>query len=277
MSTLVRLLRLSRPRFWLYLAGPVLVGLSFGADALTDLVAPLSLALVAYFLLPANVFLYGVNDVFDADVDRANPKKDEKEVRYRGDVWTLVAVVASLALGVALVAWAPAAARPWLVGFFVLGAAYSAPPLRLKTRPPLDSLSNGLYILPGAAAYAALTGTAPPLAALAGGWLWTMAMHTYSAVPDVEPDRRAGIETLATVLGRDRALAYCAACWLLSAAAFALLDPRAGLLLLVYPALVAVVELRDVDVDRAYWWYPGVNAVVGAVFTVAGLWGVVGA
>jgi 4-hydroxybenzoate polyprenyltransferase len=277
MSTLVRLLRLSRPRFWLYLAGPVLVGLSFGADAIADLAAPLSLALVAYFLLPANVFLYGVNDVFDADVDRENPKKDEKEVRYRGNIWTLMAVLTSLLLGAAVVVAAPPAAVPWLVGFFVLGAAYSAPPLRLKTRPPLDSLSNGLYILPGAAAYAALTGTAPPLAALAGGWLWTMAMHTYSAVPDIEPDRRAGIETLATVLGRDRALAYCAVCWLLSAAAFALLDPRAGLLLLVYPALVGVIALRDVDVDRAYWWYPGVNAVVGAVFTVAGLWCVVGA
>jgi 4-hydroxybenzoate polyprenyltransferase len=188
-----------------------------------------------------------------------------------------MAVLTSLLLGAAVVVAAPPAAVPWLVGFFVLGAAYSAPPLRLKTRPPLDSLSNGLYILPGAAAYAALTGTAPPLAALAGGWLWTMAMHTYSAVPDIEPDRRAGIETLATVLGRDRALAYCAVCWLLSAAAFALLDPRAGLLLLVYPALVGVIALRDVDVDRAYWWYPGVNAVVGAVFTVAGLWGVVGA
>jgi len=277
MSTLVRLFRLSRPRFWLYLAGPVLVGLSFGADALADLVTPLTLALVAYFLLPANVFLYGVNDVFDADVDRENPKKDEKEVRYRGSVWTLVAVVTTLFLGAGLVAWAPPAARPWLVGFFLLGAAYSAPPFRLKTRPPLDSLSNGLYILPGAAAYAALTGTAPPLAALAGGWLWTMAMHTYSAIPDIEPDRRAGIETLATVLGYGRALAYCAVCWLLSAAAFALLDPRAGLLLLVYPALVVIIALRDVDVDRAYWWYPGVNAVVGAVFTVAGLWGVVGA
>jgi len=276
MSTPAHLLRLSRPRFWLYLAGPVLVGLSFGAASVGDLTAPLSLALVAYFLLPANVFLYGVNDVFDADVDRENPKKDEKEVRYRGNVWTLVAVVTCVLLGVVILVAAPPAAVPWLVGFFVLGAAYSAPPLRLKTRPPLDSLSNGLYVLPGAAAYASLTGTAPPAAAIAGGWLWTMAMHTYSAVPDIEPDRRAGIETLATALGRRRALWYCAACWLLSAAVFALLDLRAGLLLLVYPALVGVVALRDVDVGRAYWWYPGVNVVVGAAFTVAGLWGVVG-
>ena len=276
MSTLVHLIRLSRPRFWLYLAGPVLVGLAFGAADVADLTAPRSLALVAYFLLPANVFLYGVNDVFDADVDRENPKKEDREVRYQGNDWTLIAVVTSLLLGVALLVAVPQAAQPWLAGFLVLGTAYSAPPFRLKTRPPLDSLSNGLYILPGAAAYATLTGTAPPTAALAGGWLWTMAMHTYSAVPDIEPDRRADIETLATVLGRDRALAYCAACWLLAAIAFASLDRRAGLLLLVYPALVGIVVLRDVDVDRAYWWYPGVNAVVGAAFTLAGLWGVVG-
>jgi len=131
--------------------------------------------------------------------------------------------------------------------------------------------------LPGAAAYAALTGTAPPLAALAGGWLWTMAMHTYpqswTSSRTGGPASRRWRRSWAAI----GPLAYCAVCWLLSAAAFALLDPRAGLLLLVYPALVGVIALRDVDVDRAYWWYPGVNAVVGAVFTVAGLWGVVGA
>jgi hypothetical protein len=33
---------------------------------------------------------------------------------------------------------------------------YSAPPLRFKTTPFLDSLSNGLYILPGVVAYAAI-------------------------------------------------------------------------------------------------------------------------
>ena len=47
------LLVTSRPRFWLYLAGPALVGIAFGGSTLGDLVSPVALALFAYFLLPA--------------------------------------------------------------------------------------------------------------------------------------------------------------------------------------------------------------------------------
>jgi 4-hydroxybenzoate polyprenyltransferase len=274
-TTLRTLLVRSRPRFWLYLAGPVVVGAVYGADSASALLVPVPVALFAYFLVPANLFLYGVNDVFDADADRENPKKAGRESRYRGDLATRWAVTTSAVLGLALLAVVPAGSLPWLLGFLVLGAAYSVPPLRLKTRPPLDSVSNGLYVLPGAAAYAAVAGTAPPALALLGGWLWAMAMHTFSAIPDVEPDRRAGIETTATRLGPTLAAVYCGVVWLLAAGAFALLDYRLGLLFLVYPALLAAVELGDVDVDRAYWWYPAVNALVGMAFTLGGLWGLV--
>lgn len=266
------LLRQSRPRFWLYLAGPVLVALAFGADGQTDLIGPLPVALFAYFLVPANVFLYGVNDVFDREVDRHNPKKADREVRYRGDRATVVAVLASLALGVALLAVVPRPAAPWIAGFLLLGAAYSVPPVRLKVRPPLDSVSNGLYILPGGAAYAALAGSHPPLLAVAGGWLWAMAMHTFSAVPDIGPDRESAIRTTATVLGEHGALLYCAVTWSLAAIAFGALDWRAGALLAAYPALAVWVAARDVDVGTAYWYFPAINTVVGAVLTLAGLW-----
>ena len=284
------LLALSRPRFWLYLAGPVLVGVAYGASSVGDLLSPTALALFAYFLVPANVYLYGVNDAFDVDADAENPKKtgeDAREARYRGDraVTAVVALcgLAGLALAGLLasgaLAVAPAGARPaagaWILAFLALGYAYSGPPFRLKTTPPLDSVSNGLYVLPGAAAYVALAGRQPPALALAGGWLWTMAMHTFSAVPDIDPDRRAGLRTTATALGERATLAYCAACWLLAAVLFGLLDPRAGVLLSLYPVLAVAVAETDVDVARAYWWYPAVNAVVGAVLTVGGLWRVV--
>jgi 4-hydroxybenzoate polyprenyltransferase len=142
----------------------------------------------------------------------------------------------------------------------------------LKTRPPLDSVSNGLYVLPGAAAFAALAGTHPPLLVLIGAWLWTMAMHTFSAIPDLDPDRRAGIRTTATVLGRSGALLYSGACWLLAAAVIAVVDWRGGLLLLVYPVLIGIWTTRGVSIQRAYWWYPGINTLVGALMTVGGLW-----
>ncbi|QLG63297.1 prenyltransferase [Halorarum salinum] len=264
----------SRPRFWLYLAGPVLVGLAFGAPSVPALFDPRNWLLFGYFLVPANVLLYGVNDVFDREVDAGNPKKDPaegREVRYRGGPSIPLAVVASALLGLGLFPLAPAAAWPYLAGFLLLGVGYSAPPARFKSRPPLDSLSNGLYVLPGAAAYATVAGAHPPAAALVGAWLWAMAMHTFSAVPDVGPDRDAGIETTATVLGERHALAYCTACWLLAAVAFGAVDPRLGVPLLIYPALAVGVAWTDVDVARAYWWYPAINATVGAVLTIGGL------
>ncbi|MFW5939803.1 MAG: prenyltransferase [Halolamina sp.] len=272
------LLTLSRPRFWLYTAGPVLVGVAYAAESVSDLLAPLPAVLFLYFLLPANVYLYGINDRFDREIDAENPKKEEgsPEARWR-DSSAVTAVVATAGLlGLALFPLTPGVAWPALAGFFALATAYSAPPLRFKSRPLLDSLSNGLYLLPGAAAYAALAGAQPPAAALVGGWLWTMAMHTYSAIPDIEPDRAAGVETTATLLGETRTYLYCAGCWTLAAVAFALLDLRLGALLAVYPLFLLTTVGAGVDVDRAYWWFPVVNAVVGMLLTFGGLLRLVG-
>ncbi|MCG1003972.1 MULTISPECIES: prenyltransferase [Halobacterium] len=263
---------LSRPRFWLYLAGPVVVGVAYAAETAPELFSAPAVALFAYFLVPANVFLYGVNDVFDRDVDEVNPKKDDKEARFRGGRAVSAVVVASGLLLVPVAAVLPAVAYPWLVAWALLAVEYSAPPLRFKTTPLLDSLSNGLYVLPGAAAYAAVAGHHPPLLAVAGGWLWAMGMHTFSAIPDIEPDREANITTTATALGERRTYAYCAACWLASAAVFAAVDWRLGAVLLSYPALVAGIVAVDVAVDRAYWWFPFVNTVVGAALTLGALW-----
>ncbi len=273
-ARLAHLVTVSRPRFWLYLAGPVVVGAVYGAESVGDLTAPVAVALFAYFLVPANVFLYGINDVFDRDIDAANPKKGEAgpEARYAGDVAIPAAVAACALAGGALLWPLPTIAWPWLVGFLLLGAAYSAPPFRFKTIPLADSVSNGLYVLPGAAAYVAVAGSQPPALAVLGGWLWAMGMHTFSAIPDIGPDRAAGIRTTATVLGERRTYAYCGVCWLAAAAAFAALDARLGALLSVYPALVVVVAWSDVAVDRAYWWFPAVNTVVGAAMTMGGLW-----
>jgi 4-hydroxybenzoate polyprenyltransferase len=266
------LLRLSRPRFWLYLAGPAAVGVVYAAGATNGLFTPRTVGLFLYFLVPANVLLYGVNDVFDADVDEENPKKEDREVRYRGGRDVHLAVLASGALGVAVLPALPTQAVVAMVAFLVLSVAYSAPPVRFKTTPLLDSLSNGLYVLPGVVAFATVASAYPPLWAVAGGWFWSMAMHTFSAIPDIEPDRAAGIDTTATVLGERWSYGYCGAVWTLAAASFALGHPLLGALVAVYPLVAVGVAVSDVAVDRAYWWFPALNTVVGALFTMAGLW-----
>ncbi|MDZ7850231.1 MAG: prenyltransferase [Halodesulfurarchaeum sp.] len=263
---------LSRPRFWLYLAGPVLVGAAYGATSLERLLSPTVGVLFLYFLLPANVYLYGINDLFDTDTDQYNPKKEDRETRYRGGRLVPGAVIATGLMLVPVTALVPAATWGYLGGWAVMATAYSAPPLRLKGRPYLDSLSNGLYVLPGFAAYTALAGTHPPLAAVVGGWVWAMAMHTFSAIPDIEPDRAAGLETTATRLGERGALRYCGLLWSVAALAFLTLEWRLGLAFGTYSILLAAVVRSGVPVDRAYWWYPAVNTLVGGLLTIGGLW-----
>ena len=264
---------LSRPRFWLYQGGPVVVAVTYAADGVGELFSPLAVALFLYFTLPANVFLYGVNDIFDRDVDEHNPKKDEgREVSYRGDSVVVGVIVASGLLGAAFLPVLPTLGVVALLAWAVLSVEYSAPPLRFKTTPFLDSLSNGLYVLPGVVAYAAIEGVAPPASAVAGAWLWTMGMHTFSAIPDIEPDREAGIETTATYLGDELTYYYCVMCWLTAAFVFTYTHWAFGALLLVYPGLVFGILAVGVDIDEAYWWYPAINSLVGMVFTMLGLW-----
>ncbi|MFW6436285.1 MAG: prenyltransferase [Halococcoides sp.] len=270
----VHLLALSRPRFWLYLAGPVLLGVVAAAETPAAVVSPAALALFAYFLVPANVFLYGVNDVFDADIDATNPKKGDAgpEVRFEGDRWIVAVVVLSGLLSVPLVVLTGPLGWTVLAVYLFLAVEYSAPPLRFKTTPGLDSLSNGLYILPGVLAYIAVAGALPPIAAIVGGWAWTMAMHTVSAIPDIAADRRAGIATTATALGERGAYAYCGVCWGVAALAFGVLHPLVGALMAVYPIALVAIAVSRVSIERAYWWFPAVNTVVGAVLTMAALW-----
>ncbi len=264
---------LSRPRFWLYQGGPVVVAVTYAADGPGELFSPLAVALFLYFTVPANVFLYGVNDVFDRDIDQHNPKKDEgREVSYRGDRVVVATIVASGLVAAGFLPWLPPLGLLALGAWAALSVEYSAPPLRFKTTPFLDSLSNGLYILPGVVAYAAIEGVAPPATAVAGAWLWTMGMHTFSAIPDIEPDREAGIETTATYLGESNTYYYCVMCWLTAAFVFTFTHWVFGALLLVYPGLVFGILAVGVDIDEAYWWYPAINTLVGTAFTLVGLW-----
>ena len=268
------LLATSRPRFWLYLAGPVLVGVTYGAANPNELMTPLIVALFIYFLVPANVFLYGINDIFDARIDRLNPKKDTgPEQRYEGDYPTIIAVLFAGLLGLLILPLLPVASRPWVAGFLILGFTYSAPPIRFKTTPILDSVSNGLYIFPGVAGFVVLAGQLPPLAIIIGAWAWAMAMHTFSAIPDIVPDRSAGIRTTATVLGASNALIYCTICWLVATVAFGIVDWRAGMLLAIYPLFSVILTVLNIDIHRAYWWYPWINGAVGMILTIAGLRG----
>lgn len=272
-SDLIYLLKLSRPRFWFYLAGPALLGIIYGSTELLDNLF-LKTALFLYFLIPANIFLYGVNDYFDRRIDTKNPKKQGKEVKYTKNIFVNTLVVSSGLLGLLIVYLiGDIFASVIMVLFLFLSVFYSAPPLRFKTKVFLDSLSNILYILPGLIVFIALSDfESLPLTVVFSGFTWSMAMHTFSAVPDIKPDVKAGITTTATYLGIKNTLIYCFVLWILSAGLLSLYSYYAGLLMSIYPGLLLFYVVRNISIRKAYWWYPYINSFTGFLFVIFELW-----
>lgn len=264
------LLAASRPRFWLYLLGPALVGIAASAQPAAHAMDPRIIALLLVWTLPANLFLYGVNDLMDADTDEFNEKKDSYEQRLRAShrprLRAAVCLSAAMILAAALLTDS-AAARLAVVLFVVLGFTYSAPPTRWKARPALDSLSNVLYIMPGIA-LAAACGVRIEPAAVLGAWAWSSAMHLFSAIPDIQADARAHLRTTAVVLGARRSLACCAVLWGMAAcAAFWIAGPHVVPLAAAAYALLPLALLRSGEgaVFAVYRRMPLLNAVAGAV------------
>jgi len=262
--------KVSRPRFWFYLLGPYTVGCIWGADGYLDLLKPWFFAYFFFFMFPANVLLYGVNDLWDQDTDELNPKKEGKEHRVKP--WEREAlrrlVWAAGGLGLLLTVFQRGIVeRLILLGFILLSYYYSAEPIRFKQRPFLDSASNILYALPGVFSYYLTSGTLPPTPVLAAAFMHTFSMHLFSAVPDIAYDMKTGIRTTAVVLGRQLSLALCLVLW--SGLAAYTLQLGSGnplsLLPLTYPLMTVALIVLDKAVDSVYWSYPYINVGFGCL------------
>lgn len=236
------LLKTSRPRFWMYLIGPAILGVTAALQS-GGQASWMAIVLMFVFTFPANLFIYGVNDIFDGDTDRLNPKKQGYESLLPTDRYRLVLRVICLSLlpFLVLMLFLPSQTLLTFFGFFFLGAFYSAPPIRSKARPFIDAAFNSLYLLPGLVAWYAFGGGTPDWKLVLAGCLWCAAMHAYSAVPDIEADRSVKLNTIATKLGAAGTLMVCV---LLYSAAGALAMSRFGslavALVLVYIGFMAL-------------------------------------
>ena len=267
MPDLSFLIKVSRPRFWIYVFGPYIVGTVAAAEYAGQLNWK-TLVFGLYFLFPANLLVYGINDIFDYETDKLNSKKTEYEElvtpAFQGPLaWTI------LLLNLPFVALAIAtlgnALFP-LAAFLFLSIFYSAPPIRAKAIPFLDSAFNILYVLPGIFAYAMVAGVMPPVTIMIAGGLWTAAMHAYSAIPDIEADRRAGFSTVATTLGPTGTHLFCLAAYVGSGVLSYEYLSYFGIAATAIYALIMLISMaakgRD-GVFRIYRVFPAVNALVG--------------
>jgi 4-hydroxybenzoate polyprenyltransferase len=275
----------SRPISWINTAFP------FAAAYLltTGEVDALLVVGTLFFLIPYNLLMYGINDVFDYESDLRNPRKGGAEGAlldpslHRTVVWAGIVTATPL---VALMVWLAGTGEPWswlvlAVSLFAV-FAYSVPGLRFKERPLVDSITSSTHFVSPALYGLAVAGAEPtwPLVALiAAFFCWGMASHAFGAVQDVGPDREAGIASVATAFGAAATVRLALGLW--AAAGVLMLAtewPGPLAALLVLPYLWAAWPYRSVtdaasgESNRGWRHFILINYLVGFAVTMLMIW-----
>jgi len=245
----------SRPVSWVNTAYPFAAAYLLTAERI-------DLALIVgtvFFLIPYNLAMYGINDVFDYESDLRNPRKGGAHGAildrrmHRITLWAAAGtcvpfVVALVALGSPL-SWLVLAVSLFFVVF------YSAPPLRLKERPFADSVTSSIHFFSPAVyglVLADATWTWQLVVVLAAFALWGVASHAFGAVQDVAADRAAGISSIATARGARWTVRFALSCYALAGLAMlATAWPGPLAAVLVVPYLAVVWPYRSVTDDTA--------------------------
>ena len=206
-----------------------------------------------YYVIPYNLAMYGINNVFYDESDANNPRKGGIEgallpPRFHKPLLWLVAATNLPFLIVLIAAGGPASWVAIAVSTFAV-IAYSAPGLRFKERPILDSITSSTHFVSPAVVGLTLAHASFDIGiilVLASFFLWGMAAHAFGAVQDIVPDRQAGIGSIATALGARWTVRLALVLWVL-----------AGLLVLAapWPAPLAAIIAVPYILNCAPWFF----------------------
>ncbi len=266
--------KVSRFRFWIYTGGTFVIGYTLGAEKISDFYSLEYYVYLFYFFFLANVFIYGINDLFDLSTDKENPKKENKEHKLVQDKIKDLKFILYITIGISLILlifqsdWIE---RFVFLTFLFLSYSYSAKPFRFKSKPIIDFSSNMLYIMPGIFAYALVASEFPPVLIILAGFFHISAMHIFSAIPDIRYDRNAGIITTPVLLGKEFSLILCLGFWsmLASITIFLTRFHPLSFLILIYPIIPLLVLLsKKTKIEKVYWYLPYINTSLGGLLFI---------
>ena len=307
------LLRISRPRFRHYVLWPMLLLFAvswfltnriyipwLSHDQTMNVLICRIIALViigGYFTLPANLWIYGRNDIADGDTDIHNAKKGEYENLLLTNKTSLKICIIAINIlyiffGALVFTYVDFYYATWnilytsfrgsvgeynriayvcLIPFFITSYLYSCPPLRAKALPFIDGIMNILYIITPFTLILWIDREfsymifslhhALPIAI--ASLCRCMAMHCYSAIPDIDADRQAWLTTTAVYLGKQKALIYCGILYLVSAIfSFPTLWWMSIVGGVVYLTMISISYCYE-DIFWLYKKFPLINLIIG--------------
>lgn len=184
-----------------------LLGVYLASGSLVEL-PPAGIFQLIILTFPLNILLYGLNDIYDFESDQKNPLKGKGfgEVllpKHHDFIFKAASISGLLIITAAFFTFSVTNVILSLL-MVILAAAYSVPPIRLKTRPPLDSLVNGLgyCLLPLALGFTYFRPLVEiPVEVLLIS-ITVMGAHMYSSIRDFAYDKEAGERTISIALGK---------------------------------------------------------------------------
>jgi 4-hydroxybenzoate polyprenyltransferase len=275
-STIAKLFMVSRPVSWVNTAYP------FAATYLVlgGAVDPLFILGTLFFLIPYNLLMYGVNDVYDYESDIRNPRKNSIEGAAQAKTFHPTILRAayglSLPLLIALMLMTSWQADLILLAVMFFVVAYSLKGFRFKEVPFLDSITSSIHFV-GPMIYAIaifdFDERAWPYALAL--FLWGVASHAFGAVQDVIPDRKGGLRSIATVIGA-RATVWMSALMYTVASVLMLIQGGlvsvVGIAGLIYVAIVSpylrITDKTSATANRGWRQFIWINYAVGTVVTL---------
>ena len=276
LNSLKKLFVISRPISWPNTAYPFAAGYLVSGGSFDALFVVATL----YFLIPYNLLMYGVNDVFDYESDIRNPRKGgiegarEQKAFHPVIMWSALASNIPFILFLLLSGNLLSAITLSIVIFFVI--AYSIAKLRFKEIPVLDSITSSIHFV-GPLVYAlTLTGISSEQAPyVLAFFLWGLASHAFGAVQDIIPDREGNLASIATVFGARWTVRIVFALYLLSAVLIAsqglagIVVGLAGLLYVVNVApYLSITDKTSNSANKAWRRFIWLNLITGFLITM---------
>jgi 4-hydroxybenzoate polyprenyltransferase len=240
-----------------------------------------------FFLIPYNLLMYGVNDVFDYESDLRNPRKGGIEGALLDPKWHLPTLKWAFGLCVPFIGFLLIAGDYFpnlLLGLFVFTViAYSAQGFRYKEKPFLDSITSASHFVGPMIYGIALAGgnllNPQTMLLIAGFTLWGVASHAFGAVQDVKADREADIHSIATAIGARATTRFAFACYALSGVLVSVSGwPSAVAAIAAIPYLAIIWPHWDVTDEtcesaNAGWKkFIWLNFFAGAVVSMITIW-----
>jgi 4-hydroxybenzoate polyprenyltransferase len=247
------LVKISRPLFWPVLPLVYLGGLTYTNNAIT------LIALVQAFVLsfPLSILIYGINDIYDKKSDEINPFKNTKfgEIAKGNNEAQIIkaGLIVATILIITSILTTNFINLVCALLLIILSIVYSAPPLRIKTKPPIDSLLLGfLYcfipFLMGYTLHSSIN-TLPSeiyYITLAAGTL-----NIIASIRDYDVDKQVGDKTFAVSYGKTTSTLI-AICTLIFIILFGDIDKTGIKVLLLLGILLTLVTsyVKNMNVVR---------------------------